>query len=329
MTKIDVLGGGITGLWQAFLLTSSGFKVRLIEKSAHPFEDAASNIAGAMLAPYCECEPSDKLLLSLGTKSLALWRASPFEISNKGTLVFTNARDAQELDAFANRTSSHRLIERKELSELEPDIAPRYARALYYEDEAHLAPRQTLNEMLSCLKAKNVELCFGIDSKELDNAETDYVIDCRGMGAKAELDGLRPVRGEMVVVRCSDIEISRPVRLLHPRMPCYIVPWPDHHYMIGATVIESEDQGPITVRSVLELLGSAFAVHPGFGEAQIIEFSAGQRPAFANNLPKIEVFGKTISVNGLYRNGFLLAPLLADLVVTYIHTGEKNTELFQ
>ena len=71
---------------------------------------------------------------------------------------------------------------------------------------------------------------------------------------------------------------------------------------------------PVTVRSALELLGSAYALHPAFGEAQIVELGAGVRPAFADNVPKIVVRGRTIHVNGLYRHGFLLAPVLAELV---------------
>ena len=40
--------------------------------------------------------------------------------------------------------------------------------------------------------------------------------------------------------------------------------------MIGATVIESEETGPISVRSALELLSAAYALDPAFGEAEIV-----------------------------------------------------------
>ena len=86
------------------------------------------------------------------------------------------------------------------------------------------------------------------------------VVDCRGLGARGEIAGLRGVRGERVVVRARDVTLARPVRLLHPRHPLYVVPWPEHVFMIGATVIESEDDGPATVRSALELMGIAYAL---------------------------------------------------------------------
>ena len=57
--------------------------------------------------------------------------------------------------------------------------------------------------------------------------------------------------------------------------------------MIGATMIESEHRGPMTVRSALELLSAAFALHPAFAEAEILEFGADVRPAFSDNLPHV------------------------------------------
>jgi glycine oxidase len=94
-------------------------------------------------------------------------------------------------------------------------------------------------------------------------------------------------------------------------------------------VIESDDDGPATVRSALELLGSAYALHPAFGEAQILDLGAGVRPAFADNVPKIVVRGRTIHVNGLYRHGFLLAPVLAELVADYLATGAVDDRVFK
>ena len=89
----------------------------------------------------------------------------------------------------------------------------------------------------------------------------------------------------MIVVETTEIALSRPVRLLHPRWPLYIVPRDDNRFMIGATTIESEDRG-VSVRSALELLSAAYAVHPAFGEARIVEIGAGLRPAFPDNLPR-------------------------------------------
>ena len=104
------------------------------------------------------------------------------------------------------------------------------------------------------------------------------------------------------------------------------VPREDHRFMIGATSIESEDRG-VSVRSALELLSAAYAVHPAFGEARIVEIGAGLRPAYPDNLPRIAVNGERIAVNGLYRHGFLLAPALAELTAAYLTRGAIDNEV--
>src|SRR3546814_15427534 len=81
--------------------------------------------------------------------------------------------------------------------------------------------------------------------------------------------------------------------------------------MVGATMIETGSAGPITARSMMELLNAAYALHPAFGEAEIVETGVGIRPAYPDNLPRVSRDGGMISVNGLHRHGFLLAPSMA------------------
>jgi len=98
--------------------------------------------------------------------------------------------------------------------------------------------------------------------------------------------------------------------------------------MIGATVIESEEAGPITLRSALDLLSAAYALDPAFAEAEIVLQGAGARPTFPDNRPRIMVSRRYIYVNGLYRHGFLLAPVLAELVAEFIESGATDSEVF-
>jgi glycine oxidase len=131
------------------------------------------------------------------------------------------------------------------------------------------------------------------------------------MGARQVLGDLRGVKGEMLVVRSREVTLSRPVRVLHPRIPVYVVPRGDGAFMVGATMIESDDSRRITARSVHELLSAAYSLHPAFGDAEILEIGTQVRPAFPDNLPKLRRIGDRLYVNGLYRHGFLLAPALA------------------
>ena len=102
---------------------------------------------------------------------------------------------------------------------------------------------------------------------------------------------------------------------MHPRYPLYIVPKPNHHFVLGATQIESEDDSPISVRSTLGLLSAAYSIHAGFGEARIINAQSGLRPAFVDHQPKIHVdeTQRIVSVNGLFRHGYLIGPAVSVL----------------
>jgi len=139
----------------------------------------------------------------------------------------------------------------------------------------------------------------------------NVVVDCRGWSARDALADLRGVRGEMLLVRTGEVRLSRPVRLLHPRIPLYVVPRADDVFMIGATMIESAEKGGVSVRSAIELLNAAFTLHPAFGEAEILEMSASVRPAYPDNEPRLVERDGRIFLNGAYRHGYLLAPHLA------------------
>ncbi len=322
---IAVRGAGVVGLWQALLLARRGHSVTLHERSAQVFADSCSLYAGAMLAPACEEESAEPVIGVLGRRGIALWRETyPGTIAN-GTLVVALPRDRAELDRFARMTNGHQWLPAEQLAAFEPGLGDRFAGALYFTDEAHLAPEPALRFLLDRAQDEGVRLSLG-DSEAPGSA--DLVIDCRGLGAKGDLPNLRGVRGERIVVKSREVALARPVKLVHPRFPLYVVPWGDGLYMIGATVIESEETGPVTLRSALDLLSAAYAVDPAFAEAEIVAQGAGARPAFPDNRPRIIARNGYIYVNGLYRHGFLLAPALADLVAAYIETGAKDPEVF-
>lgn len=323
--SITVLGAGILGLWQALTLARAGHRVRLIEATATPFADCASIYAGVMLAPEREAEAAPETVRRLGLEGVTLWRDFYPQIKINGSLVVASARDLGELDRFAARTEGHRRISGDELAELEPDLAGRFASALFFADEAHAPAAAAMEFLLAEAQHAGVELIFG---QQPAPEESDVIVDCRGIAARDALPDLRGVRGERALIRTREIALRRPVQLLHPRLPLYIVPWDEGVYMVGATVIESEDKGPVSVRSALELLGGAYAVHPAFAEAEIVDLGAGVRPAFPDNVPRaiVREGGRRIFVNGAYRHGFLLAPVLARDVAVYIE-GKSTSEL--
>ena len=78
----------------------------------------------------------------------------------------------------------------------------------------------------------------------------------------------------MLLLRCPDVALARPVRLLHPRFPVYVVPRGEGLFMVGATMIESDERTRVTARSLVELLNAAYVLHPAFAEAEIVEIGA-------------------------------------------------------
>jgi glycine oxidase len=322
---VDVIGAGIAGTWQALALAKAGCQVTVYERDAAEMTQATSHFAGGMLAPWCESESSEPVITRLGSRALDLWREELPDTPFNGSLVVAHPRDRADFDRFARLTTHHQRLDAEGIGTLEPSLDGRFREALFFKDEGHVEPRRVLPRLHARLAELGVALRFQTERSD----ETGHmVIDCRGLVARDALPDLRGVKGEMIVVETDEVALSRPVRLLHPRWPLYIIPRDSNRFMIGATSIESEDRG-VSVRSALELLSAAYAVHPAFGEARIVEFGAGLRPAFADNLPRIDIKDNTIAVNGLYRHGFLLAPALAELTAGYVARGEIDNEVMR
>lgn len=281
-----------------------------------------------MLAPFCESETAEEPVVRLGQEAADWWQRHNVDVKRNGSLVLALGRDAGELDRFARRTSQHEWVDEDGVAALEPDLAGRARRGLFFATEAHLSPRDALTCLVGELKSRDIpiETANWLDFSDNDNVagapSPISKIDCRGLSAADALTDLRGVKGEMLMIRSADIRLSRPVRLLHPRIPIYLVPRGEGVFMLGATQIESSNRNGATVRSVLELLSAAYALHPALGEAEILEIGVDARPAFPDNLPRIRRRGDRLYVNGLFRHGFLLAPAMARMAADYLFSGQ-------
>lgn len=322
---ILVKGAGVAGLATALELARKGIPVEVGERRAD-IGLGASHWAGGMLAPYCEREAAEEIVLTSGLAAADWWdKAVPGLVQRQGTLVLANPRDLADLKRFATRTRGHRWLGEDEIVELEPDLEGRFGSGLFFLEEAHLNPRQALRGLYQAARQLGVSFRFGEEAG--DTGGYASVVDCRGPQAIGEIDGLRGVRGEMLYLETVDVTLSRPVRLLHPRHPLYIVPRGNGLFMLGATMIEAEDDGPITARSMMELLNTAYALHPAFAEARIAETGTGIRPAFPDNVPRLIETSDGLAVAGMYRHGFLLAPALAREAaerLTTTHASERR-----
>jgi len=325
-SSVTIIGAGIAGAWQALLFAQAGHDVTLHERGDSDLTLSTSHWAGGMLAPWCEAEVAEPVISRLGLRSLDLWRRELPDTPFNGSLVVAHARERADFERFAKMTSNHRRLDAAALAALEPSLEGRFRDALFFADEGHVEPRRVLPKLHEKIIAAGGTIHFNSDVSASD--VDGLVIDCRGLFARDAQPELRGVKGEMILIETGEVELKRPVRLIHPRWPLYVIPREKNLFMLGATSIETEDTG-VSVRSALELLGAAYAVHPAFAEARILEFGSGLRPAFPDNLPRIAINGDTIAVNGLYRHGFLIAPALAELTLSFVARGQIDNEVMQ
>ncbi|MDD9331108.1 MAG: glycine oxidase ThiO [Wolbachia sp.] len=341
--SVGIVGAGIVGRSLALNLLRNGWHVTLFDVDNKEGKASCSYAAAGMLSPFSELEKAENIIHRLGIKSMSLWcnilptLNQPVYFQNEGSLILSHTQDINEL----TRIKSHmemklhsnlevRVLIPNEISELEPALSHWASKGLYCDFEGQIDNRMLLTALRSTLLesgiawrsetyVQRVEPGKVISSFETYNF--DIVCDCRGLGARNLCSDLRGVRGELIYLYAPDIEIIRPVRLIHPKYHLYIVPRPGNVYIIGASEIESEDLSPISVRTTLELLSAAYSVHPGFAEARVIDSLVSCRPAFPDNFPRISYAEGLLSINGLYRHGFLLTPVLVEEAVSVIEKG--------
>ena len=324
--RVTVIGAGVAGLTCALELAERGANVEVLERHSELAAAGCSWFAGGMLAPWCELESSAPLVMQLGAEGIAWWRERFPATVLQGTLVVAHDRDVAELRQFARRTAEFQELDCEQLGALEPELRGRFSRALYFAHEGHLDPRAALIALAKRLGELGVSMRFGVEAAAA-LLPGRAVIDCTGLAARGALADLRGVKGEMLLLGLPELALKRPVRVLHPRLPVYVVPRADGVYMVGASMIESDEGTRISARSLLELLSAAYALHPAFGEAQVLEIGTGVRAAFADNLPRIRRIGDALYVNGLYRHGFLLAPALARRAAQMLLNGQHFAEV--
>jgi len=265
-----------------------------------------------------------------------------------GTIITAHPQDESELKHFIDtlklkveEAKKIKLLNSFELGELERDLE-QHSRAYYIEKEGYVDAQRFMLFSTNNLDMHQVEWREHTHVQKVESGkvfvndeveEFDWVFDSRGLGAKEYFEDLRGVRGEVYWLESNDIDITRPTRLLHPRYKIYVVPRGNgcegmdieyckeckiaqtpnsKRYIIGATEIESEDTSPMSVRSSMELLSAVYSVNANFGEARIVNSETNCRPAFKDNLPRIEQSQKLTRINGLYRHGYLLAPAIVE-----------------
>lgn len=343
--KIAILGSGLMGRLLAMRLYQDGFReLSLIEKDEAGISNSPAMIAAGMIAPLSESVMGGELIYKLGEQSLSLWsnyllRLNGDHLLNKnGTLLITPPQFSGEALHYLSKISFNtkldnysKLLDKPQLAMMEPELNVRQAYWLPMEGVLNAPKVMTIIQdyLIDKMNWRTNSLVTQVNSNGLVTINStqenfDLVFDCRGLGARDVYSELRAVRGEIIRVHAPEVNISRPIRLFNPRHNIYVAPMLNNNYVIGATELEASDYSPISVRSTMDLLNNAYSIHSGFAEARITSSASSCRPTLPDNLPNIKEQNQLISINGLYRHGFLLAPTLTEVLISYVKDGTQQ-----
>ena len=351
--EIGIVGAGIMGRSLAWRIQLAGCRVTLFDRDV-PMpvtktaeHSAAAYTAAGMLTPNTEWDAPEDVIV-LGQRALARWPQFAASLSpdlllgQGGCWVVAHAQDhgayqhaqqqLQHLRCIDKGTvrfySQHELATASEAFVRGENFSQRFSQAMHFSRESWVDPWQLMRLLFTRLTDAGAKWYWQTNVRAIEGHRVtterasyhfDWVFDTRGCGAAGELKGLRGVRGETLELYAPEVDISALVRLMHPRYAIYLVPRRDGHYLIGATQIESDDIGPISVRSALELLSAAYSLHSGFAEARVVAQRTQCRPCLPDHRPVVQTPRPGLTcINGLYRNGILLAPELAEQALAEI-----------
>ena len=79
-------------------------------------------------------------------------------------------------------------VDEARIAELEPDLAGRFRKGLFFADEGHLDPRVALSALTERLRAKGGEIRFGVDGEARGESEARRLIAAVGRLARRFLN---------------------------------------------------------------------------------------------------------------------------------------------
>lgn len=349
-----VVGGGVIGLSAAWRASVAGLSVVLLEREALG-AGASSVAAGMLApVAETEFGPAGREVLDLGLRSAEMWPSFAAELTSAsgievpiysaGTLlVARDADEARELDRQIQLRDSLGLPTRRlrpsEAREMEPALAPTVRLALEVPNDHSVDPRVVLAALRVACERAGATLMEGREVREVlsepagERVSGVLLGDGQRLHARSvllalgawtsQIDGLpegerpevRPVKGQ--IMRLRDPAGPGMLQRVLRYEGGYVVPRGDGRYVLGATVEEQGFNPHPTAGGIHDLLREAWELLPGISELEIEEIAVSFRPGSPDNLPRVGPGGVQglIWATGHYRNGVLLSPITAELVL--------------
>jgi glycine oxidase len=311
--RVVVAGAGAIGSVCALVLARSGAKVTLADPAV--VGDNASGVAAGMLAPVCEAlfDPKSAGHLPLLLDARSAWdRILPdlaASIDRSGAVI--EAADPEALRAKARATGTDlESIAVDEARRLCPGLAPS-GPFLFTPEDWRLDPRAMLAALHEALRAA------GGDHVRADAADLAADILIRATGAGA---GFTPIKGQ--ILRFSG---SGPARGPVVRGEGIYVAPSATGMIAGATMEEGRADRVIEAEAVARLRERAVRLFPGLQVAEVTAL-AGVRAATPDGLPLVGPADESgvLVARGARRNGWLLAPLIAEVMLERLAGGARS-----
>ena len=326
---VAVVGGGVIGLAIAWRAASEGLgRVAVYDPQlAHAAPAQSSWAAAGMLAPVTEVHYGEEALLALTLAARDRWAGFAAEVQAAGGIdpgyrtegTLSVARDGDDLARFeelsvfqAKLGLEVSRLRAREARALEPALSPRVRGAFVVTGDHSVDNRALVQALRAACSAAGVDLRAEA-VRDLGDLEAGTVVLAAGAASTRLLPqlGVRPVKGQLLHLRGEPL-LTRTIR----GVDAYLVPRSDGRLIVGATVEEKGDDVTATAGGIHELLRAAYELLPGVAELAFTEAVVGLRPETADNAPVIGRWDERVVVaTGHYRNGILLAPITADLVV--------------
>ena len=322
--KVIVAGAGALGLSTALALADAGCSVSVCDPTKG---SQASAVAAGMLAPVFEAaldaETAGDLDLLLAARNLwpALAARAGIALDRSGTAAVGGEAWLTDIRARLARLGLRGAdVPRGMLEEMAPGIALGLEAVLVREDW-RLEPRPALQALRAAAQAAGV--AFRTEAVS-GRGDADWLVIASGAaqglaGVAPELARLAPIKGQILAFQ--DV---RGGRVSLRGEACYAVPGFEG-LAVGATMEPGRSDTAIDPASLKPLIEAAGRMFPQLAAATF-GVSAGVRAETPDGLPMVglsQTPGVILAV-GARRNGWLLAPLVAQVVAGCITGAESG-----
>lgn len=352
---VVIIGGGIVGCLSGYLLGRQGFKVTILE--ADSVGSHASGFAFGGLDPLTGVGlPQPLLEFSLWCyarhQSLAgeLQEATGidvgFELRDRLHLAFKDEQvRAAKKDVEWMRTVGGFKVEwvdNTQARELEPQVSPECAGALYEQSPGALEPYRFVLAAMQAGERNGVEVlqrratglvseggrCTGVT---LENGRIDAGVVVLAMGpwtqrasAWCRVDiPVTPLKGQILRLRSE----KEPLNLAVNYKGSYVATKPDGLIWAGTTEEEAGFDENITVAARDSIMKDFLKMVPGMREAELVQQTACLRPLSADGLPivdKVTGWDNLYVATGAGRKGILWSTGMAQVALDLINDSESE-----